>query len=104
MQQRPQYINESQQRIFKIQNVLSGHELLGLAPSEIARALGVGNSTITRDLANFKEAGYAEQIAETGRWRLGPKLVQISIKFGDALARAEARVREIPQRYTRTAS
>jgi DNA-binding IclR family transcriptional regulator len=99
-----QYINDAQQSILASLQILAGNELLGLSPSELARELKAGASTVTRDLANLKEAGYAEQIAETGRWRLGPRVVQIGIKFGDALARAESRVGEIQQRYTRTAS
>lgn len=103
MQKQEQYINAAQQRILSELHVLAGNELHGLSPTELARELKVGASTVTRDLANLKEAGYAEQIQETGRWRLGPKVVQIGIKFSNALARAESRVSELNQRYTRTA-
>lgn len=99
MQQK--YINDAQQRIFAIQSLLAGHELQGLAPSEIAKALSVGASTVTRDLANFREAGFAEQIEETGRWRLGPRPIQMAISFQQALARAAQRVDGIQNRYTR---
>lgn len=95
------YINDAQQRVLTELHLLAGHELHGLAPGEIARELKVSPGTITRDMANLKEAGYAEQIPETCRWRLGPKVVQIGLKFQNALARAEARVADISNRYTR---
>lgn len=97
------YINDAQQRILALCLLLAGNELHGLSPTEIARELKAGPSTVTRDLANLNLAGYAEKIPETGRWRLGPRLIQIGIKFGNAMARAEARVGEINQRYTRAA-
>ncbi len=58
-------------------------------------------STATRDLHNLKEVGFAEQIQETGRWRLGPKVVQVSFAFSHELARAQQRVSELQNRYTR---
>jgi len=95
------YISPSQQRILRLITVLSGNEFNGLAPSEIAKAMKCGASMVTRDLDNLREAGFAEQIQETNRWRLGPKLVQISVSFTNALNRAESRLREVSQRYTR---
>lgn len=95
------YDNAAQQRILRALLVLSGNEFQGLAPGEVAKALGVGPSTATRDLHNLREAGFAEQIQETGRWRLGPKPVQIALAFSNQLQRAEQRLQEISNRYTR---
>lgn len=95
------YDSSSQQRILRMVLVLAGNEFNGLAPAEIAAAMKVGASTITRDLHNLREAGFAEQITDTGRWRLGPKVVQVAIAFSTALNRAETRLREVTQRYTR---
>lgn len=95
------YINASQQRLLKVVVLLAGNEFSGLAPSDLAKALSTNPSNITRDLANLKEAGIAEQMADTGRWRLGPKLVQIALGFSDHMARSSARMSEIQQRYTR---
>jgi DNA-binding IclR family transcriptional regulator len=95
------YINAAQQRILKTQLLLAGNELNGLAPSDLAKALDTNPSNVTRDLANLKEAGIAEQITETGRWRLGPKVVQVAVDFFTQLERTQSRVDEIKQRYTR---
>lgn len=95
------YRNDAQQRLLKVILLLAGNEFSGLAPSDLAKALDTNPSNITRDLANLKEAGLAEQLADTGRWRLGPKLVQIALAFSEHMARSTARVNEIQQRYTR---
>jgi DNA-binding IclR family transcriptional regulator len=96
-----QYDSKSQQRILQMLRTLAGNEFHGLQPSEIAQALKCGASTVTRDLHNLREAGFAEQIPETGRWRLGPSLVQISIAFSTSLDRAHARLKEVTNRFTR---
>ena len=92
----------SQRRIFRVVMALSGHETLGLQLAEVQRAAEIANpSTAHRDLQLLKEIGVAEQIAETGRWRLGPKLVQIALAFTDNLDKSERRLGEIRQRFTR---
>lgn len=95
------YINAAQQRLLKAIVLLAGNEFSGLAPSDLAKALGTNPSNVTRDLANLKEAGLAEQLPDTGRWRLGPKLVQIALAFSDQMSRSTSRIDEMQQRYTR---
>jgi DNA-binding IclR family transcriptional regulator len=95
------YINAAQQRLLKVVVLLAGNEFNGLAPSDLAKALNTNPSNITRDLANLKEAGLAEQLTDTGRWRLGPKLVQIALAFSDHMSRSSSRMDELQQRYTR---
>lgn len=95
------YINAAQQRLLKSILLLAGNELTGLAPSDLAKALNTNPSNVTRDLANLKEAGLAEQLPDTGRWRLGPKLVQVAVDFFTSLERSQSSVNEIRQRYTR---
>ncbi len=95
------YSNESQQRLVRLLLLLAGNEFHGLAPGEIAKALQVNPATTTRDLFNLKESGVAEQIEETGRWRLGPKLVQISLAYQTNIARAKSRLAEVDQRFSR---
>jgi DNA-binding IclR family transcriptional regulator len=95
------YINAAQQRLLKAIVLLAGNEFSGLAPSDLAKALNTNPSNVTRDLANLREAGLAEQLPGTGRWRLGPKLVQIALAFSDHMNRATARIDEMQQRYTR---
>lgn len=95
------YRNEAQQRLLKTIVLLAGNEFSGLAPSDLAKALGTNPSNVTRDLANLKEAGLAETLPDTGRWRLGPKLIQIAMAFADHIARSSDRMNELKQRYTR---
>lgn len=95
------YDNSSQLRILRALMVLAGQELHGVAPGELAKSLQVSPSIVTRDLHNLREAGFAEPIQETGRWRLGPKLVQIAVAFAHGVSRAETRLAEIKNRYSR---
>lgn len=97
------YTNEGQQRILRLINTLSGHEITGRAPSDLARETDCTASTITRDLANLKEAGFAEVVPETGCWRLSPQIVQIAIRHMSALDRAAQRLEEVRGRFSRSA-
>lgn len=101
MEKKTSYDSASQQRILATVMVLAGNEFNGLLPSEIAKALKVAPSAVTRDLSNLNKAGFAEQITETGRWRLGPKVVQLALAFTTAVDRSRSRLNEITQRYTR---
>jgi len=96
------YINAAQQRLLKTVLLLAGNEFTGLAPSDLAKALQTNPSNVTRDLANLKEAGLAEQLPDTGRWRLGPKLIQVATAFAEHIQMTSDRMAEIRQRYTRT--
>lgn len=95
------YLNSSQQRLMGLILVLAGHEIEGLAPAQIAKANGCGPSQVTRDLANLKARGWAEQIVTTDRWRLGPQIVQVSMQHAAALNRARTRLDEVAGRYSR---
>lgn len=95
------YTNEGQQRILALITLLAGHEITGLAPSDIARQQQCNPSLVTRDLDNLKTAGFAEQIPETNRWRLSPQIVQISIRHAQALATAQDRLNEVRSRFSR---
>jgi len=95
------YLNDAQQRILELIACLSGNEIEGLAPGEIAKLTGASPSQVTRDLANLRHRGWAEQLPTTGRWRLGPEIVQITTRHMTALDRAERRLAETRNRYSR---
>lgn len=97
----PAYDNASQQRILRLILSLSGHELHGLAPKDLAEHLKVSPGTITRDLHNLRSCGFAELIQETGRIRLSAKMVQIAVAHANAMSRATDLLQEIKQRYSR---
>jgi len=94
------YINAAQQRVLAIVFRLAGHEIEGIAPSELASAVHTSASNITRDLANLREAGFAEPL-DSGRWRLTPRVVQISLAASTAFAKAQDRLDEARQRFSR---
>lgn len=96
-----EYSNAPQERALDLIFVLAGHETHGLAPIDIAKALHAPRSTVLRDLNVLRKKGVAEQLPETDRWRLGPRLVQVSFAFSRALDRARSKLSETEQRYTR---
>lgn len=96
-----EYRNESQERGYRVLLALAGHEFTGLLPSEIAKSVSAAPGAITRDLRVLQGAGLAERIQETGRWRLGPKVIQIALAFTQHMDRSQQRLNEINQRYTR---
>lgn len=95
------YSNDGQRRILRLITTLKGNEAKGLAPSEIARLQGCSASVVTRDLFNLSVEGYAEQVPDSGYWRLSPQIVQIAIAFMQDLARAQDRLAEHSARFTR---
>lgn len=89
-------------RLCKLIQILAGHEVEGLRNSEIAKAMNVSRSMVTRDLQALIDAGMAELVpGTTDRWRLGPKMIQIGLAHMEGMARLESRLQEIKQRYTR---
>lgn len=96
------YRNAAQERGYDVLLALAGREFTGLAPGEIAHGLQVSASSVTRDLRVLQAKGLAEQITATGRWRLGPKLVQIGLAYAHAAEREARNLHDITQRYSRT--
>ena len=97
------YTNPAQQRLLRVVDLLAGHELHGLAPGEIAKALVIGPSSVTRDLDNLRTAGWAEQTPQGGRWRLTPHVIQISLRYATALNAGAQQWRDTQQRFGRVA-
>lgn len=96
------YISDAQQRLLQLILTLSGNEIEGLAPGQIAKLADSSPSQVTRDLANLRHKGWAEQIETSGRWRLGPEIVQIATRHLTALDRASKRLAEATNRYSRS--
>ncbi|HDZ10049.1 HTH domain-containing protein [Pseudohongiella sp.] len=90
------------ERVCQMITAMAGHEVHGLRNSELADALNVSRPTITRDLASLQRIGIVEQIpGMQGRWRLGPKIIQISRAHAEGMARVKSAVAEIEQRFSR---
>lgn len=95
------YTNASQQRLVQVILALFSDVVQGLAPAALAKAVGCSPSVIHRDLDNLLTAGIAERDEHTGHWRLTPRLPQQAIKALATIDRAEQRVQEARQRFTR---
>jgi DNA-binding IclR family transcriptional regulator len=95
------YTNDAQQRILKVVMLLGEDVVTGLAPAQIAKELNVPAPYITRDLENLNTAGWAFQQEETGRWLLGAKPGALGVKVMASLDRAERKVAEARNRFTR---
>ena len=94
------YFNESQQRVLKVLDLLFGHEITGLAPGEIAKTVNANASAITRDLANLAEAGMAEEVGSSGRYRITPRLGRRCMATLQTFDRAEQQLGDLKARFT----
>ncbi|WP_368921834.1 transcriptional regulator [Comamonas aquatica] len=79
--------------------LLAGHELLGLAPGEIAKGLDVSPSWVSINLPALATTGYVEQVQGTNRWRLGVQFVRIAITVSTNLNKAKQQLDDISSRY-----
>ena len=87
-------------KVCELVRLLAGHEVLGLAPGEIAKALDVGPSWVSVNLpALAGETGFVERVEGTNRWRLGVPLVRIAFTVSANLNAAKRQLDEISQRY-----
>lgn len=87
-------------KVCELLRLLAGHELLGLAPGEIAKGLQVSASWVSVNLpALAAETGFVERVADTNRWRLGVPLVRIAFTVMNAHAESKRRLSEVGQRY-----
>ncbi|MFM9881223.1 MAG: transcriptional regulator [Burkholderiaceae bacterium] len=83
--------------LFKL---LAGHELLGLAPAEIAKGLDVGAPWVSVNLPALASTGFVERVDGTNRWRLGVSFVRIAVTVSTNLQAAKARLQEVSERYS----
>ena len=80
--------------------LLAGHEVLGLAPGEIAKGIDVPPSWVSQNLPALATTGYVEQVAGTNRWRLGVPLVRIATTVATNLNAARRQLDDISNRYS----
>jgi DNA-binding IclR family transcriptional regulator len=93
-------LSEPIRKTCELFRLLAGHELLGLAPGEIAKGIGVGAPWVSINLpAIAAETGFVERIDGTNRWRLGVPFVRIAMSVSTELANAKRRLEEASSRY-----
>ena len=96
----PPKLNDAIRKTCELFRLLAGHELLGLAPGEIAKGLGVGAPWVSVNLpAIAAETGFVERVDGTNRWRLGVPFVRISFTVSTQLGAAKQRLTEVSSRY-----
>jgi len=94
------YLSKSQQRLLSVLLKLEGKEIEGISPTEIALALDIPAPSVTVHLANLKIAGLAECMEHNNnRWRLTPRIVQISFAMIQGVQSAKQRIEEVERRY-----
>lgn len=93
------YTNAAQQRVLQLIDLLAGHELQGLTPTEIGRALGSAAPQVTRDLDNLRTAGWAELHPNGKTWRLAPHAIQISLRYAAGLQAGVQALNDTVQRH-----
>ena len=87
-------------KVCELLRLLAGHEVLGLAPGEIAKGLEVGASWVSVNLpAIAAEDGFVERVDGTNRWRLGVPFVRIAFTVSANLNAAKRQLDEVSQRY-----
>ena len=88
-------------KVCELIRLLAGHEVLGLAPGEIAKALDVGPSWVSVNLpALAAETGFVERVEGANRWRLGVPLVRIATTVATNLNAARRQLDDISNRYS----
>lgn len=93
------YSSDSQQRVLQVLDLLFGHEITGLAPGEIAKSINITPSSVTRDLANLAEAGMAEEVGSSGRYRITPRLGSRALATLQTFDRAEQQLGDLKTRF-----
>lgn len=79
--------------------LLAGHEVLGLAPGEIAKGMDVSPSWVSVNLPALASTGFVEQVIGTNRWRLGVAFVRLAFTVSTQLQASKRRLDEVSQRY-----
>lgn len=91
---------ENLRKTCELFRLLAGHEVLGLAPGEIAKGLGVSPSWVSINLPALEaETGFVERVAGTNRWRLGVPFVRIAMTVIANLNAERQRLEDTARRY-----
>lgn len=95
---------QSIERVFDIIELLSTHRD-GVALTDIGRQLGLHKSTVYRLMTVLRDRGYIEKNASNGRYRLGPRFVELTSLYLNNVeikTEAEPYLRALSQVVNRT--
>ncbi|NKF51389.1 MarR family transcriptional regulator [Shewanella sp. WXL01] len=95
------YLSDQVQRTLKVILALTGNEVKGISPGELAKRTDISPANITRVLANLEHAQFAQRLPQdSSRWRLAPKLVQIANTVSLNLNQAQLQLQQDQQNYS----
>lgn len=89
--------SSSAAKCLRVLFALSGHSLIGVSNSELARGLKESPSTINRCLNTLIAEGAAVKL-DTGRFALSVRVLQIATRHTQEFSRHTERMAEINQR------
>ena len=92
--------SQSATKVLTVLDVLLGHFVDGMTPTDLAKATGLTPSNITNYVATLEKAGFAERIPETGRIRPSVRLAQQAVSILQNLDAAKNRLDELASRLT----
>lgn len=96
-------MSASLDRSWKLLFALQGHVIDGVLLTELAQAVGQSAPTTLRDLEALAANGIVARIPGMDkRWHLTPRLVQVAVAHQAEIGRAEQRLEDIVNRYSRT--
>ena len=88
------------QKTCDLYRLLAGHELLGLAPGDIAEGLRVSPSWVSLNLPALASTGFVELVPGTKRWRLGVQFVRIAVTVSTNLNQNKRNLEDLSSRYS----
>lgn len=86
-------------RTLDVLKALKGHSLTGLSNKEIADALHISPSAVTRALATLIESGLATKL-ESGRFAHSVQMLQIAFAHSEHISRTQNRMDELQRRIS----
>ena len=89
--------SESGARCLRVMKALRGQTLSGLSNSDIAKALSIPPSAVTRCMNTLISEGFATKL-DNGRFALSVAALQIAQAHADEMTRATNRIHELNQR------
>ncbi len=91
---------ENLRKTCELFRLLAGHEVLGLAPGEIAKGLSVSPSWVSINLPALEaETSFVERVPGTNRWRLGVPFVRVAMTVMANLNAERQRLDQTAKRY-----
>lgn len=98
------YISDQVQRTLRVIRAMTGHEIHGMSPAEIAKLVNTNPVNVTRTLANLEAQKFVERLPKNdSRWRLSAAFVQIANTVSLNFNTAQQQLQQDQHNYSRVA-